>query len=193
MRWHGEWVEAPSPTRLHLQTWIFWLQGSACRALYSKKGALSWALWPSPWLTPTVSHEISKCNSPTNSYFFDLPEPCSFEGRVFQDGEEWQLSQCAKCVCRNGATQCFTVQCQPLFCNQVRKTISDWSFHSPLTAQELGVFSEILSGSLQSTRNRKPGLFLFSLCFWRPPLRHFFFPLEATDRYNYQSFRLIVT
>ncbi|XP_048220046.1 extracellular matrix organizing protein FRAS1 isoform X2 [Perognathus longimembris pacificus] len=43
---------------------------------------------------------------------------CSYEGRVFQDGEDWRLSQCAKCVCRNGLAQCFTVQCPPLFCNQ---------------------------------------------------------------------------
>nr|XP_036870773.1 extracellular matrix protein FRAS1 [Manis javanica] len=45
-------------------------------------------------------------------------KPCTYEGRVFQDGEDWPLSQCAKCVCRNGATQCFAAQCQPLFCNQ---------------------------------------------------------------------------
>uniref|UniRef100_A0A7N5KQV8 Extracellular matrix organizing protein FRAS1 n=1 Tax=Ailuropoda melanoleuca TaxID=9646 RepID=A0A7N5KQV8_AILME len=45
-------------------------------------------------------------------------KPCSFEGRVFQDGEDWPLSRCAKCVCRDGVAQCFTAQCQPLFCNQ---------------------------------------------------------------------------
>ncbi|XP_032256497.1 extracellular matrix protein FRAS1 isoform X4 [Phoca vitulina] len=45
-------------------------------------------------------------------------KPCSYEGRVFQDGEDWPLSRCAKCVCRNGVAQCFTAQCQPLFCNQ---------------------------------------------------------------------------
>ncbi|XP_057358347.1 extracellular matrix organizing protein FRAS1 isoform X1 [Manis pentadactyla] len=45
-------------------------------------------------------------------------KPCTYEGRVFQDGEDWPLSRCAKCVCRNGATQCFAAQCQPLFCNQ---------------------------------------------------------------------------
>ncbi|XP_062964839.1 extracellular matrix organizing protein FRAS1 isoform X1 [Cynocephalus volans] len=45
-------------------------------------------------------------------------KPCSYEGHVFQDGEDWHLSQCAKCVCRNGVAQCFTAQCQPLFCNQ---------------------------------------------------------------------------
>uniref|UniRef100_A0A8C3WYZ9 Fraser extracellular matrix complex subunit 1 n=1 Tax=Catagonus wagneri TaxID=51154 RepID=A0A8C3WYZ9_9CETA len=45
-------------------------------------------------------------------------KPCSYEGRVFQDGEDWPLSRCAKCVCRNGVAQCFTAQCQPLFCKQ---------------------------------------------------------------------------
>ncbi|XP_032739045.1 extracellular matrix protein FRAS1 [Lontra canadensis] len=45
-------------------------------------------------------------------------KPCSYEGHVFQDGEDWPLSRCAKCVCRNGVVQCFTAQCQPLFCNQ---------------------------------------------------------------------------
>uniref|UniRef100_A0A8C0P6N5 Fraser extracellular matrix complex subunit 1 n=1 Tax=Canis lupus familiaris TaxID=9615 RepID=A0A8C0P6N5_CANLF len=43
---------------------------------------------------------------------------CSYEGRVFQDGEDWPLSRCAKCVCRNGVTQCFIAHCQPLFCNE---------------------------------------------------------------------------
>ncbi|XP_023559071.1 extracellular matrix protein FRAS1 [Octodon degus] len=45
-------------------------------------------------------------------------EPCSHEGRVYRDGEDWQLSRCAKCLCRDGVTQCFTAQCRPLFCNQ---------------------------------------------------------------------------
>ncbi|XP_029400865.1 extracellular matrix protein FRAS1 isoform X3 [Mus pahari] len=45
-------------------------------------------------------------------------KPCSYDGHVFQDGEDWQLSRCAKCVCRNGLTQCFAAQCQPLFCKQ---------------------------------------------------------------------------
>ncbi|XP_053778816.1 extracellular matrix organizing protein FRAS1 isoform X3 [Desmodus rotundus] len=45
-------------------------------------------------------------------------KPCSSEGRVFRDGEDWPLSRCAKCVCRNGVAQCFTAQCQPLFCKQ---------------------------------------------------------------------------
>ncbi|XP_069341542.1 extracellular matrix organizing protein FRAS1 [Eulemur rufifrons] len=45
-------------------------------------------------------------------------EPCAYEGRVFQDGEDWRLSPCAKCVCRDGVAQCFTAQCQPLFCDQ---------------------------------------------------------------------------
>lgn len=47
-----------------------------------------------------------------------LGKPCSYEGHVFQDGEDWRLSRCAKCLCRNGVAQCFTAQCQPLFCNQ---------------------------------------------------------------------------
>ncbi|KAM9238088.1 extracellular matrix organizing protein FRAS1 [Dugong dugon] len=45
-------------------------------------------------------------------------KPCSYEGRVFKDGEHWRLSRCAKCVCSNGVAQCFAAQCQPLFCNQ---------------------------------------------------------------------------
>nr|CAI9707391.1 unnamed protein product [Rangifer tarandus platyrhynchus] len=43
---------------------------------------------------------------------------CSYEGRVFHDGQDWPLSRCAKCVCRNGVAQCFAAQCPPLFCNQ---------------------------------------------------------------------------
>ncbi|XP_048640749.1 extracellular matrix organizing protein FRAS1 isoform X2 [Marmota marmota marmota] len=52
-------------------------------------------------------------------------KPCSYEGRVFEDGEDWRLSQCAKCVCRNGVVQCFAAQCQPLFCNQDEIIVRD--------------------------------------------------------------------
>ncbi|KAL6048028.1 hypothetical protein STEG23_036149, partial [Scotinomys teguina] len=56
---------------------------------------------------------FSECSHlPLNS------KPCSYDGHVYQDGEDWRLSHCAKCVCRNGLTQCFTAQCQPLSCNQ---------------------------------------------------------------------------
>ncbi|XP_029456255.1 extracellular matrix protein FRAS1 isoform X2 [Rhinatrema bivittatum] len=44
--------------------------------------------------------------------------PCSFGGRVLQDGEEWQPSQCARCICRNGAVQCSTVECVPMLCDK---------------------------------------------------------------------------
>ncbi|KAG3276368.1 Fraser extracellular matrix complex subunit 1 [Ictidomys tridecemlineatus] len=52
-------------------------------------------------------------------------KPCSYEGRVFEDGEDWRLSQCAKCVCRNGVVQCFAAQCLPLFCNQDEIIVRD--------------------------------------------------------------------
>ncbi|XP_065453534.1 extracellular matrix organizing protein FRAS1 isoform X1 [Chrysemys picta bellii] len=45
-------------------------------------------------------------------------ESCSFDGQMFRDGEEWHLSQCSKCVCRNGETQCFTAECQPVLCSE---------------------------------------------------------------------------
>ncbi|XP_027744997.1 extracellular matrix protein FRAS1 [Empidonax traillii] len=45
-------------------------------------------------------------------------EPCSFDGRVFQDGEGWRHGRCSRCVCRDGTTQCSTAACQPLLCSQ---------------------------------------------------------------------------
>lgn len=54
------------------------------------------------------------------SLFSYLLEPCSFDGRLFQDGEDWHLGQCSKCICRDGVTQCLTASCQPLLCSQVR-------------------------------------------------------------------------
>ncbi|NWY04165.1 FRAS1 protein, partial [Nothoprocta ornata] len=47
-----------------------------------------------------------------------LGESCSFDGRSFRDGEAWRLSQCSKCICRDGATQCFVASCQPVLCSQ---------------------------------------------------------------------------
>ncbi|GAB1289869.1 Extracellular matrix organizing protein FRAS1 [Apodemus speciosus] len=59
------------------------------------------------------------CKNPRCAFEKNMAQkPCSYDGHVFQDGEDWQLSRCAKCVCRNGLTQCFAAQCQPLFCNQ---------------------------------------------------------------------------
>ncbi|XP_064005810.1 extracellular matrix organizing protein FRAS1 [Pogoniulus pusillus] len=45
-------------------------------------------------------------------------KPCSFDGHLFRDGEDWHLGPCSKCICRDGETQCFTASCQPLLCNQ---------------------------------------------------------------------------
>ncbi|XP_053260348.1 extracellular matrix organizing protein FRAS1 [Podarcis raffonei] len=45
-------------------------------------------------------------------------EPCSFDGQTYLDGEDWQPSKCARCVCRNGTAQCFTVVCQPILCKE---------------------------------------------------------------------------
>uniref|UniRef100_A0A8C4U634 VWFC domain-containing protein n=1 Tax=Falco tinnunculus TaxID=100819 RepID=A0A8C4U634_FALTI len=45
-------------------------------------------------------------------------KPCLFDGHFFQDGEDWRLGRCSKCVCRDGVTQCFTASCQPLLCSQ---------------------------------------------------------------------------
>lgn len=106
---------------------------------------------------------------PSNPYFSYLPEPCSYEGRVFQDGEDWPLSPCAKCVCRNGVAQCFTAQCQPLFCNQVRKTASEWILHRLLAS--LFRNSESLLRLCQAglTRNKKQRPFCFPYTFGDHP------------------------
>ncbi|KAM4706664.1 extracellular matrix organizing protein FRAS1 [Discoglossus pictus] len=45
-------------------------------------------------------------------------EPCSLDGHLLRDGEEWKLGQCSRCVCRNGVTQCFTADCLPLLCDK---------------------------------------------------------------------------
>ncbi|XP_042325028.1 extracellular matrix organizing protein FRAS1 [Sceloporus undulatus] len=50
-------------------------------------------------------------------------ETCSFDGQIFRDGEEWRFSQCAKCICRNGTVECFTVLCQPVLCNEGESVI----------------------------------------------------------------------
>lgn len=112
-----------------------------CKALNPKNGTPFFVLGPNtgPHVIalathPCISPGISKCNHPSNFSFSDLPESCSYEGRVFQDGEDWPLSSCAKCMCRNGVTQCFVAQCQPLFCNKVRKTASEWILPRLLTS-----------------------------------------------------------
>lgn len=98
---------------------------------------------------------------PNNPCFSDLPEPCSYEDHVFQDGEDWPLSRCAKCVCRNGVVQCFTAQCQPLFCNQVRKTASEWILAGLLTSLfgDLGPPLRLSASEVESPREKTQRLF----------------------------------
>ncbi|XP_010019626.1 PREDICTED: extracellular matrix protein FRAS1-like, partial [Nestor notabilis] len=45
-------------------------------------------------------------------------EPCSFDGHLFQDGEDWHFGRCSKCICRDGVTKCFTASCQNLLCSK---------------------------------------------------------------------------
>ncbi|KAM4809143.1 extracellular matrix organizing protein FRAS1 [Rhinophrynus dorsalis] len=44
--------------------------------------------------------------------------PCSLDGHLLQDGEEWKPSQCSRCICNNGVIQCFTADCQPVLCEK---------------------------------------------------------------------------
>ncbi|XP_064918597.1 extracellular matrix organizing protein FRAS1 isoform X3 [Columba livia] len=50
-------------------------------------------------------------------------QPCSFDGQLFRDSEDWRLGRCAKCVCMAGAARCFTASCQPLLCSQDEVTV----------------------------------------------------------------------
>uniref|UniRef100_A0A6I8NJC9 Fraser extracellular matrix complex subunit 1 n=1 Tax=Ornithorhynchus anatinus TaxID=9258 RepID=A0A6I8NJC9_ORNAN len=50
-------------------------------------------------------------------------EPCQLDGRLLRDGEERQLSLCARCVCRNGTSQCFSAECPSLLCPQGEKAV----------------------------------------------------------------------
>ncbi|XP_038615096.1 LOW QUALITY PROTEIN: extracellular matrix protein FRAS1 [Tachyglossus aculeatus] len=50
-------------------------------------------------------------------------ESCLLDGRPLQDGEERQLSRCARCVCQNGTSQCFSAQCPSLLCPQGEKAV----------------------------------------------------------------------
>ncbi|XP_057287145.1 extracellular matrix organizing protein FRAS1 [Pezoporus wallicus] len=51
-------------------------------------------------------------------------EPCSFDGHLFQDGEDWHLGRCSKCICRDGVTRCFTASCQALLCSKDEVTVT---------------------------------------------------------------------
>lgn len=129
----------------------------------------------------------------SNFSFSDLPESCSYEGRVFQDGEDWPLSSCAKCMCRNGVTQCFTAQCQPLFCNKVSETASEWILPRLLTSlyRIWSPFWDYVRPPWKF-RNQEPRLFCFPYTFgdncWDLD-----FTLRGYSQSNYQPFRLIVT
>ena len=134
------------------------------------------------------------CNTLSNPYCSNLPESCSYEGRVFQDGEDWPLSRCAKCVCRNGVAQCFASQCPPLFCSQVRKTASERPF-TDCWLHYLGTWSLFWDDGRQASqvlKTRSKSCFIFLIVMETTP-ETFLFPLTATDRPNYQSFKLIVT
>ncbi|XP_038647741.1 extracellular matrix protein FRAS1 [Scyliorhinus canicula] len=45
-------------------------------------------------------------------------ESCLFDGRMYRDGEDWNLAGCSKCVCNNGEVQCYVAECQPVDCKK---------------------------------------------------------------------------
>ncbi|MGH0123135.1 UNVERIFIED_CONTAM: hypothetical protein FKN15_026250 [Acipenser sinensis] len=45
-------------------------------------------------------------------------ETCSFEGQEYQDGEEWKPTPCSKCICNNGASECYAAECHPVVCKK---------------------------------------------------------------------------
>ncbi|XP_053559271.1 LOW QUALITY PROTEIN: extracellular matrix organizing protein FRAS1 [Bombina bombina] len=45
-------------------------------------------------------------------------ESCSLEGHLLRDGEQWKLSQCSRCICKNGFVECFTADCLPMLCEK---------------------------------------------------------------------------
>lgn len=140
-----------------------------CKALNPKNGAPFFVLGPNmrPHVNALATHPcinpgINKCNPPSNFSFSDLPESCSYEGRVLQDGEDWPLSSCAKCMCRNGVTQCFAAQCPPLFCNKVSETASGWVLPRLLTSL-CGTWSPFgdYARPPRKFRNKEPRQFCF--------------------------------
>ncbi|XP_078258376.1 extracellular matrix organizing protein FRAS1 isoform X5 [Rhinoraja longicauda] len=43
---------------------------------------------------------------------------CQFEGRTYRDGEDWKPTNCSKCVCSDGEAQCYTAECEPVYCKK---------------------------------------------------------------------------
>ncbi|VDN40815.1 unnamed protein product [Gongylonema pulchrum] len=41
---------------------------------------------------------------------------CQSAGRLFVDGETWQLAPCTSCTCRVGNVLCRVVECPPIAC-----------------------------------------------------------------------------
>ncbi|XP_039614478.1 extracellular matrix protein FRAS1 isoform X1 [Polypterus senegalus] len=48
---------------------------------------------------------------------------CSFEGKEYQDGEEWNPTSCMKCHCNNGDAECYIAECQPVICKKEENLI----------------------------------------------------------------------
>lgn len=42
---------------------------------------------------------------------------CQSAGRLFVDGETWQLAPCTSCTCRVGNVLCRVVECPPIACS----------------------------------------------------------------------------
>lgn len=53
----------------------------------------------------TGDHILTVCHSPGN-------------GRLFVDGETWNLGECISCTCRVGHVLCSAKQCPPIACEQ---------------------------------------------------------------------------
>ncbi|PAV75131.1 hypothetical protein WR25_13594 [Diploscapter pachys] len=59
-----------------------------------------------------TKHQHTVCQSPGT-------------GRLFTDGETWQLASCVSCTCRVGQVLCRTVECPPVACENPAMTYED--------------------------------------------------------------------
>uniref|UniRef100_A0A0K0D3E2 VWFC domain-containing protein n=1 Tax=Angiostrongylus cantonensis TaxID=6313 RepID=A0A0K0D3E2_ANGCA len=85
---------APRPDDCAVENWIQ-QEGACCPSCVttSQKPVLA------------SKHEHTVCQSPGS-------------GRVFIDGETWQLASCVSCTCRVGHVLCRALDCPPIACHQ---------------------------------------------------------------------------
>uniref|UniRef100_UPI0037E879D7 extracellular matrix organizing protein FRAS1 n=1 Tax=Semicossyphus pulcher TaxID=241346 RepID=UPI0037E879D7 len=89
---------------------------SPCTVCVCSRGGASCSPWPCPPLSCPGDQSMFTPSGECCPRCARTGGPCSWQGSVYRDGEQWRPSLCSRCSCSDGDVQCSATECQQVVC-----------------------------------------------------------------------------